>query len=219
VTIDVVRDDDQAVVASWDAGLVSPGTPQTASWSGIADGHLQRAGRYEFRITAHLASSPVAVTSQTAEPVAGTAEDPSSFVFMRNVFPVRGPHYYGEGPARFGGARHHEGQDVLAQCGTPIVAARGGRVKVRAFQGSAGNYLVIDGAHTGIDYGYMHLRAPALVKPGERVRTGQLIGYVGDTGDASACHLHFELWSPGGWYSGGQPYDPLPSLLRWDRTS
>jgi murein DD-endopeptidase MepM/ murein hydrolase activator NlpD len=78
---------------------------------------------------------------------------------------------------------------------------------------------VIDGARTAVDYGYMHLRAPALVKEGERVRTGQVIGYVGDTGDASACHLHMELWTAPGWYAGGHPYDPLPSLHSWDRTS
>jgi murein DD-endopeptidase MepM/ murein hydrolase activator NlpD len=41
---------------------------------------------------------------------------------------------------------------------------------------------------------------------------------VGHTGDARACHLHFEMWR-GGWYDGGRPLDPLPSLLSWDRWS
>jgi murein DD-endopeptidase MepM/ murein hydrolase activator NlpD len=65
----------------------------------------------------------------------------------------------------------------------------------------------------------MHLREPALVDKGDRVRTGQPIGYVGDTGDASACHLHFEMWTSPGWYSGGSPFDPLPGLLTWDKAS
>ena len=65
----------------------------------------------------------------------------------------------------------------------------------------------------------MHLLSPALVKEGERVRTGQLIGYVGQTGAASGCHLHLEMWTGPGWYEGGIPIDPLPSLLSWDRTS
>ena len=65
----------------------------------------------------------------------------------------------------------------------------------------------------------MHLKAPALVEKGERVRTGQPIGYVGDTGDARGCHLHFEMWSGPGWYSGGSPFDPLPDLLSWDKSS
>jgi hypothetical protein len=219
VTVEVVRGSDGAVVASWPAGIVNPESPQTAAWDGTAAGRLQRAGRYAFRVSAQLPGLPQAITSQVAEPVAGTTDDPAAFTFLRNVFPVRGPHYYGEGPARFGGGRGHQGQDVFATCGTPVVAARGGTVKIRDFQSAAGNYLVIDGARTGIEYGYMHLRTTALVAEGERVRTGQLIGYVGDTGDASACHLHFELWTPPGWYDGGAPYDPLPALRSWDRRS
>ena len=57
---------------------------------------------------------------------------------------------------------------------------------------------------------------PALVKSGDTVTTGQTIGYVGRTGDATACHLHFELWPAPGWYTGGQPVDPLPTLQAWD---
>jgi murein DD-endopeptidase MepM/ murein hydrolase activator NlpD len=92
-------------------------------------------------------------------------------------------------------------------------------VRFRQYQSRAGNYLIIDGERTGIDYGYMHLRSPALVNPGDRVYTGQLIGYVGQTGDATACHLHFEMWTAPGWYDGGHPFDPLPSLMAWDKVS
>jgi hypothetical protein len=218
VTVEVLREADGAVVASWAAGMITPESPETASWDGMAAGRPVPAGRYAFRVTAQLPYAQ-AVSSQAVEPIAGTADDPASFVLLRHVFPVRGPHYYGEGAARFGGGRGHQGQDVFATCGTPLVAARGGRVQFRGYHTAAGNYLVIDGARTGVDYGYMHLRAPALVKEGDRVRTGQLIGYVGDTGDASACHLHMELWTAPGWYSGGSPYDPLPSLRNWDRSS
>ena len=42
---------------------------------------------------------------------------------------------------------------------------------------------------------------------------------VGETGDAQGCHLHFEMWSPPGWYEGGSPFDPLPELEKWDRYS
>jgi len=66
------------------------------------------------------------------------------------------------------------------------------------------------------DYVYMHLRDKALVSKGDTVTTGQTIGYVGRTGDATACHLHFELWPAPGWYTGGQATDPLPSLKAWD---
>jgi murein DD-endopeptidase MepM/ murein hydrolase activator NlpD len=62
----------------------------------------------------------------------------------------------------------------------------------------------------------MHLQAPALAARGDRVMTGQQIGNVGDTGRASGCHLHFELWTGPGWYEGGSPIDPLPFLQAWD---
>jgi murein DD-endopeptidase MepM/ murein hydrolase activator NlpD len=99
------------------------------------------------------------------------------------------------------------------------VAARGGKVKAKAYQARAGNYLVIDGEGTGNDYAYMHLKAPSPVAKGDSVATGQPLGEVGDTGDAVGCHLHFELWSAPGWYTGGQAVDPQPSLKAWDARS
>jgi murein DD-endopeptidase MepM/ murein hydrolase activator NlpD len=223
VQAQVVRLADGAVVASWSPGTVQPETPQTLEWDGLAAGQLGRAGRYAFRVSAADEAGTVRATSAQAGPGSAPGDaapgDPSEFTFLRNQFPVRGPHNYGGAVARFGGARGHQGQDVFATCGTPLVAARGGTVKFRAFQSRAGNYLVIDGARTGVDYAYMHLRAPALVARGQVVRTGQLIGYVGDTGDADGCHLHLEMWTKPGWYTGGSPFDPLPSLQAWDRSS
>lgn len=90
-------------------------------------------------------------------------------------------------------------------------------VRFRQYHSAAGNYVVIDGGRTGVDYAYMHLAAPSPLSPGQRVRTGQAIGTVGQTGRASGCHLHFEMWSAPGWYDGGSPFDPLPDLLAWDR--
>ena len=136
------------------------------------------------------------------------------------VFPIRGPHSSGTSINRFGAPRsghRHQGQDVLAPAGTLLVAARGGRVTHRDFQGAAGNYLVI-AADDGTDHVYMHLLGPARVSPGEKVRAGEPIGRVGQSGDATAPHLHFELWTAH-WYSGGRPLDPLPRLRAWDALS
>jgi murein DD-endopeptidase MepM/ murein hydrolase activator NlpD len=215
VQVQLVRVTDNAVIASWTPGQVPPETPQTVQWNGLAGGQVQRPGRYAFRVTAADDAGALRASSSANEPA--PAVDPSQFEFLRNEFPIRGPHDYGGPVARFGGPRGHQGQDVFAACGTPLVAARGGVVKFKAFQSRAGNYLVIDGERTGIDFVYMHLRDAALVNRGDRVRTGQPIGFVGDTGDADGCHLHFEMWSAPGWYSGGTVFDPLPSLIAWDK--
>jgi hypothetical protein len=79
--------------------------------------------------------------------------------------------------------------------------------------------LVINGAGTDVDYAYMHLRRPSPLQKGQAVGTGEPIGEVGDTGDADGCHLHFEMWSGPGWYTGGAPLDPLPYLQAWDAYS
>jgi murein DD-endopeptidase MepM/ murein hydrolase activator NlpD len=138
------------------------------------------------------------------------------------MFPVQGAHDYGSGGAHFGAGRaghSHQGQDVFAACGTPLVVARGGTVKFSGFHSAAGYYVVIDGKGTGTDYAYMHLREQAGVQVGDTVFTGQELGAVGETGNARGCHLHFEEWTTPGWYDGGSPVDPLPDLRRWDRTS
>jgi murein DD-endopeptidase MepM/ murein hydrolase activator NlpD len=214
VNIELVRLADDAAIASWTQGPVPADTPQTVSWDGTAGGVVQKDGRYEFRV---YTESPEGLRAQSAQAEDGDA--PGAFTFLRHKFPIRGAHGYGEFAATFGGGRGHQGQDVFATCGTPLVAARGGVVKHKANHSRAGNYVVIDGEATGNDYVYMHLRDPALVSRGDRVRTGQRIGYVGDTGRASGCHLHFELWDAPGWYTGGSPFDPLPALKAWDAHS
>ena len=216
VVVELVRTDDGAVVAQWTPGVVPAGVPQSVRWDGVSEGKVEANGVYQFRVTAIDASGTRATSAQAA-PV--TAEAPGAFTFRRFRFPIAGAHRYGTGAAAFGGGRGHQGQDTFAACGTPLVAARGGVVQVNDVQSAAGNYLVIDGARTGTDFGYMHLRDPALPAEGDRVRTGQLIGYVGNTGRADGCHLHFEEWRAPGWYEGGSAFDPLPDLRAWDAVS
>ena len=135
-------------------------------------------------------------------------------------FPIVGAHSYGSAGARFGAPRTghiHQGQDVMAAEGTPLVAVRGGTIKYTGNQPSgAGIYLVIDAAGEGYDYVYMHLlEGSLLVRQGQNVATGQLVGKVGQTGAAEGPHLHFEVWS-GVWQGGGKAIDPLPFLNSWD---
>jgi murein DD-endopeptidase MepM/ murein hydrolase activator NlpD len=132
-------------------------------------------------------------------------------------FPVQGKYTYGD---RFGvkrGTATHRGQDILAASGTPVVSPRAGVVSWRAYQAQgAGNYIVID-ADDGRDFVFMHLRDGSVtVEKEATVSAGQVIGQVGQTGDATAPHLHFEIW-PTGWYSSdaSQPVDPMPDLQAW----
>lgn len=138
-----------------------------------------------------------------------------------HTFPVRGPHDYG-GPAnRFGaprGGRAHMGHDIFATEGTPLAAVHDGRVTAKQYQaGGAGNYVVIRG-EDGLDSVYMHMRTPAKVGDGDRVRSGDKIGEVGCTGSCTGSHVHFELWTPH-WYDGGKAFDPLHKLKHWDENS
>jgi murein DD-endopeptidase MepM/ murein hydrolase activator NlpD len=136
------------------------------------------------------------------------------------VFPIAGPHDLGRSPTNdFGGARGHSGQDMFAACGTPVVASQGGRIRKAGYDAGGGNFIVLTEKQTGLDAVYMHLAHRPRVHARETVETDQRIGSVGDTGNASGCHLHFELWSAPGWYAGGEPFDPLPRLRLWDARS
>ena len=216
VTVDLVSATDGRVVKTWSPPVPTLGEVQKISWSGRIGRAAAPPGRYSFRLTAAGADGAQARSAQTTD--AGR----DAFDLYDHVFPVRGAHNFGGSGARFGAGRSghtHQGQDVMAACGTRLLAARGGRVQYRGYHAAAGNYLVIDGAGTDIDYAYMHLAAPAPFSAGDRVYTGQPVGAVGETGNAQGCHLHFEMWNAPGWYDGGRPFDPLPSLKAWDSWS
>ena len=203
IRIAVVDRKSGQVVDSWTETGETPGDVYTAKWRGRSSAAN---GPYRFRIG----------------PVSGGLESTTEarFSFYKFKFPVRGPHSYGDGYGAPRDGHVHMGQDVLASCGTPLEAARGGTVQWKAYQaGGAGYYLVIDGRGTTHDYVYMHLAAPAKVAQGERVRTGQRIGVVGETGDATGCHLHFEVWN-GDWWNGGSAMPSVGDQLRlWDSWS
>jgi len=134
------------------------------------------------------------------------------------VFPITGPHDLGRSQTNsFGGGRGHSGQDMFAECGTPVVASQGGKIRKAGYHPVGGNFIVLTEQETGLDAVYMHLAHRPRLRARDTVETDQRIGSVGDTGNADGCHLHFELWTAPGWYAGGEPFDPLPRLKRWDR--
>jgi murein DD-endopeptidase MepM/ murein hydrolase activator NlpD len=201
------------VVRTWNRDNVTPATRQTIHWSGRnKEGRSVRGGIYLFRV--RVKGGALADRSRTKT-------DDRSFGLYPEMFPLRARHTYGDGYGAPRAGHMHQGQDVLAKCHSKLVAARGGRVQYRANQaGGAGYYLVIDGKGTGQDFAYMHMQRRGRPRRGERVHTGEQIGWVGHTGDATTCHLHFEMWSRPGWYEGGHAMRSVGRHLRaWHRWS
>jgi murein DD-endopeptidase MepM/ murein hydrolase activator NlpD len=187
------------------------------------DKSVGRMPRRGVALIAALATAMVVLGSQVAfaqsggTGAPGSTTDPTTTTSpsgASQVFPVAGPHTFGDG---FGAARSghtHMGQDIMAACGTPLVAVSRAKVKYVSFQRLAGNYVVLRYKKLHQDYMYAHLIAPAGVAKGQVVQPGQQIANVGQTGDATACHLHFEVWL-GKWYRGGHAVDPMPYLQTW----
>ena len=110
--------------------------------------------------------------------------------------------HFGEVDA-FGNAGHR-GTDIPAPEGTPILAAHSGTVLVSGWNDSYGNQVLLDNG-AGLSTRYAHMTQTA-VTAGEAVTAGQVIGYVGSTGDSTGNHLHFEVMR------GGVRVDPLDIL-------
>jgi len=143
---------------------------------------------------------------------------------QRYRYPLRGVHNYGNlaitgyGVKRANGTIHL-GQDIIAGCGTPIVAAHDGVVKSAGYSDGYGNYVVIGGKGTRFDFVYGHMKGRSRVGRDKRVKAGQRLGSVGQSGsDSGVCHLHFEMWK-GRWFAGGSRTNPLPHLSAWDKFS
>jgi murein DD-endopeptidase MepM/ murein hydrolase activator NlpD len=124
--------------------------------------------------------------------------------------PVAGPHNVTNsfGAPRGGGTRRHQGNDIMAPHGAPILAVVSGRITKVGSGGNGGISVYLYGS--GVEFYYAHLSRRS-VGPGQSVSAGQTIGANGDTGNArgGAPHLHFEI-HPG----GGRAIDPYPSLSK-----
>jgi murein DD-endopeptidase MepM/ murein hydrolase activator NlpD len=97
--------------------------------------------------------------------------------------------------------RMHSGIDFGAPYGSPIYAVADGTVQTAGYNGGFGRYVRLQ-HEGGLGSGYGHMSRIA-VSSGQRVRRGQVIGYVGSTGLSTGPHLHYEL------YRGGRPINPM----------
>lgn len=130
--------------------------------------------------------------------------------FDRFTLPIKGPVGFADtwGAPRSGG-RSHQGTDVMAPCGAPVVAVTQGAIK-RLSNGGTGGVQAYVRAANGDVFFYAHLQSIAPgVAAGKPVAAGDQIGYNGNSGNASGgpCHVHFE------WQPGGGPAVPSYALL------
>jgi murein DD-endopeptidase MepM/ murein hydrolase activator NlpD len=109
----------------------------------------------------------------------------------------------------YGVNRFHAGTDFRAYCGTPILAAAGGKVEWTKYRSGFGNQVMMSHGIVGgkvLMTSYNHLQA-FNVSSGQNVERGSVIGYSGNTGSSTACHLHFEVYVDG---STVNPISVLP---------
>jgi murein DD-endopeptidase MepM/ murein hydrolase activator NlpD len=146
------------------------------------------------------AASPEPATAPAPVPV--PESPPPSNAGSGIVCPVAGPRAFGDtwGAARSGG-RSHEGVDMMSPAGTPLVAVESGSVQFKTTS-LGGNSVWLNGS-SGTRYFYAHLSA--WEGSSRSVSQGEVIGYVGATGNTTANHLHFEI-HPG----GGRAVNPYP---------
>lgn len=153
-------------------------------------------------------------TSASSAGAAGAAASPT-IPGGSHVFPLAGPSTFSDDwlAARPGG-RYHEGIDLFAARGTPVLAVADGSLYRVGYSGISGNRLWLrDDAGTTFFYAHLDAYAPA-AREGASVKKGTVLGYNGDTGDAKGTspHVHFEI-HPG----GGGPVRPYPIVSAWPR--
>jgi peptidoglycan LD-endopeptidase LytH len=173
--------------------------PRTGEYVLLVQPRLEHGGRYRIAFGTG-AQTPLAATA-TAATVIAALTFPVHGVTMRAI----GSRY---GEPRDGGARAHHGVDIFAPRGTPVLAAADGRITNVANTRVGGRVIWQIADDTGLELYYAHLDAQQ-VRVGQRVRAGEQIGRVGNTGNARTTppHLHFGVYLP-----GRAPVDPAPLL-------
>jgi murein DD-endopeptidase MepM/ murein hydrolase activator NlpD len=139
------------------------------------------------------------------------------------VFPVYGPHDFADTFGAFRGdvpGNWHHGDDIFASLGAPVLACADGTIFSVGWNDVGGNRLWLrDGQGNEFYYAHLSAYSPA-ARDGHRVKAGEVVGFVGNTGDAegTAYHLHFEV-HPVAYLALGYDgaVDPTPYLLAWQQ--
>ena len=159
---------------------------------------IQSDGDYIVRVQPRLGRAVKLALTLRAEPTLRVPVQPSKPANIQSFF----------GDKRDGGRRTHDGVDIFARRGTPVVAAAAGIVSSVGTNGLGGNVVWVARPGRRELHYYAHLDRQ-LVVPGTLVNAGDVIGTVGNTGNArhTPPHLHFGIYSAGG------AVDPLPYIV------
>ena len=176
---------DEAKLAEWEAYMATYVPPTTAP-SDLSPGHTNNSGGTNN-------SNPNDVSSGTSNPndvSSGTSSGSTYWMVPCAYTSITSPFGNRVSPTT-GASTYHQGVDLDADTGTPVVASRAGVVVIAGWGNAAGNYVKID-HRDGFSSIYMHLNSYS-VRTGQMVSQGQNIGTVGSTGISTGDHLHFGI--------------------------
>jgi biotin carboxyl carrier protein len=223
----------RAVTVAWPrSATLAPGSYRVSLTAHDHHGHTLLRGAHSPGVASLTVEAPAARPTAAmppaptpAAPAAGPTPTgvptPVQTASEGAVFPVQGPHNFGGPENVFGAPRNgylHQGQDILTAEGTPVVAPLAGTILTTSYQASGAGYYAVEQTTVGFDFMFAHCEPESLlVSTGQSVAAGQGLCKAGQTGDATAPHLDFEMWV-GGWQAvGGEPVDPLPYLQAWEQ--
>lgn len=190
-----------ALIVSVPYAAVAAERPSFSSYAELAS-HIERRsrdndrGRYSSAITREIRKLDDDAVEKLPVPI------------LLGITPAQLSRNFGD--VRGGGTRSHEGLDIMAPRGA-LIASPTDAVVVRTGDGDSSGIYVYTANPGGETFAYMHLDSIADgVKPGKVLKAGDLIGYVGNTGNASggAPHLHFEI------RKNGEATDPYPRITK-----
>ena len=153
-----------------------------------------------------VSSIGLLATAAIAPLAAQAAPDPGTRVCPTEDF------WVGAGWGADRGKRQHLGIDLGGRRGTPIYAIEDGVIDRTKLQSNGALQIVMRG-RSGSKFYYGHMDK-VLIKGGQRVEAGEVIGLMGDTGSPGAVHLHFEYWRSGGESAAVDPEELIYSVCR-----
>jgi murein DD-endopeptidase MepM/ murein hydrolase activator NlpD len=193
------------LVPGWETRRITDVAAEVQRPAARYRGLYQRWVPLATRLTAQLWTSAVSIAPGCSGTAAPGSSGPIAYPVPATYIGTD-EHNWGGTGSRWG--RWHTGTDFAVPCGTPVIAASEGRVEIDTHQPWAGRWLVkIVTGSTSLATWYAHMQS-LTVHPGQLVHAGEGLGEAGDLGNATGCHLHFEVHLHNGAIYGRDNVDP-----------